>query len=63
MKDVFRELGRRAEKFKQDVNAGAGETADYECMECEEQFAVKPDQCPNCGSEQIPSTETEGESA
>lgn len=63
MRDVFRELGRRAEQFKQDVDAAVGENADYECLECEGRFTVKPEQCPNCGSEQVTPTETGAESA
>ena len=63
MKDMFREFGRRAEQFKQDVDAAAGENSDYECRGCEERFAVKHEQCPDCGSDHITPTETEGESA
>ena len=61
MRDVFRKLGRRTEQFKQDVDTAAAENADYECRECEARFAVKPERCPDCGSEKVKSTETEEE--
>ena len=63
MRDVFREFGRRAEQFKRDVDAAAAENADYECGECEARFAVNPEQCPDCGSEEIAPTETKENSA
>lgn len=53
MREMFRKLGRRAEQFKQDMDAGATENADYECKGCGRRFAVKPEQCPDCGSEEI----------
>jgi rRNA maturation endonuclease Nob1 len=59
MRDVFRELGRRAEQFKQDMDGAAAENADYECKECESRFAVKPEQCPDCGSEETTLAENE----
>ena len=57
MRDVFRELGRRAEQFKRDVDTAAAENADYECRGCEARFTVNPEQCPDCGSEEITPTE------
>ena len=62
MRDMFRKLGRRTEQFKQEMDAGAAENADYEWQECKAQFAVKPDQCPNCGSEEILPRKDEEES-
>jgi rRNA maturation endonuclease Nob1 len=59
MRDVFRKLGRRTERFKRDVDAAAAENADYECIGCEARFTVKPEQCPDCGAEEITPTETE----
>ena len=59
MRDMFRELGRRAEQFKRDMDGAAAESADYECGGCESRFAVKPEQCPDCGSEEITLAETE----
>lgn len=59
MRDVFRKLGRRTEQFKQDVDTAAAEDADYECKGCAARFSVKPEQCPDCGSEEITPTETE----
>ena len=59
MRDVFRKLGRRAEQFKRDMDGAAAENADYKCRGCESRFAVKPEQCPYCGSEEITLAETE----
>ena len=59
MRDMFRKLGRRTEQFKQDVDTAAAENADYECRGCEARFAVKPEQCPDCGAEEITPIETE----
>ena len=59
MRDTFRELGRRAEQFKRDMDAASAENADYECRECEARFAVKPEQCPDCRSAEIAPTKTE----
>ena len=58
---MFRELGRRTEQFKQEIDASTAKNADYECTECEERFAVNPEQCPNCGSEEITPIEAEEE--
>jgi rubrerythrin len=63
MRDVFRKLGRRTEQLKRDVDAAAAENADYECEECAARFAVKPEQCPDCGSKNIIPTETEERAA
>ena len=62
MRDVFKELGRRAEQFKQDMDAASAENADYECKGCEARFAVNPERCPDCGSEEIIPTEIEEKS-
>jgi rubrerythrin len=63
MSDVFRKIGRRAEQFKQNMDAAAVENADYECRECEARFAVNPEQCPDCGSEEIIPTENKERTA
>jgi rRNA maturation endonuclease Nob1 len=63
MRDVFRKLGRRTEQFKQDVDTAAAEDADYECKGCAARFSVKPEQCPDCGSEEITPTEPEERAA
>jgi rRNA maturation endonuclease Nob1 len=63
MRDMFRELGRRAEQFKQDMDGAAAEDADYECKGCAARFSVRPEQCPDCGSEEITPTETEERAA
>jgi rRNA maturation endonuclease Nob1 len=59
MRDVFRKLGRQTEQLKRDVDAAAAENTDYECEGCAARFTVKPEQCPDCGSEEIMPTETE----
>jgi rRNA maturation endonuclease Nob1 len=58
MRDIFRKLGRQTEQFKRNVDAAAVENADYECKGCETRFTVKPEQCSNCGSEEITPSET-----
>ena len=63
MRDIFRKLGRRAERAKRDVDAAAAENADYKCKGCATRFTVKPEQCPDCESEEITPTETEERAA
>ena len=44
----FRGLGRRAERFKQQVVAAADAT--HECADCGASFGRGWDECPECGS-------------
>lgn len=49
---LFRNLGRRAERIKQQVDAAAEEV--YECADCGEQFSADYDECPECGGPVAP---------
>lgn len=46
---IFRELGRRTEQFKQQVDAARD--APHECTDCGEPVAGAVDECPACGGE------------
>ncbi|WP_160133914.1 hypothetical protein [Halococcus salsus] len=59
MRDVFRKLGRQAERFKRNMDGGMEENADYECKACEARFATNRERCPNCGSEAVAPTRNE----
>ena len=62
MRDVFRKLGREAERFKRNMDDGAEENADYGCKECKARFVTNRERCPNCGSEEVVPTKNEEES-
>ena len=49
---LFEKLGRKAERFRQQVEDAADET--YECRGCGEVFAADYDDCPECGGEVEP---------
>lgn len=49
---VFRELGRRMERFKQDVEAAADDPE--RCPECDEPVRVDAEACPACGADVTP---------
>jgi len=48
---IFRDLGRRAERFKRQVESAADAT--HECRSCGEMFEEEVDRCPSCGSEDV----------
>jgi len=48
---LFRTLGRRAERLKQQVVAAADAT--HECAECGASLAGDLERCPECGSEDV----------
>lgn len=54
---LFRDLGRRAERFKQRVQSAAD--ASYECADCGALFEAPGDRCPECGSEDVVAIEDE----
>lgn len=46
---LFRTLGERVERFKQQADAAAEET--YACTDCDATFHAEYDECPECGGE------------
>ena len=48
---LFRDLGKKAERFKQQAEEAARET--YECEICGTQFHADYEQCPECGNDEI----------
>ena len=52
----FERVGRQVEQFKQTAKEAADENADYQCQSCNALFNANNDQCPECGSEEIIST-------
>lgn len=47
---LFRKIGRRVERFKQDVEDAATEDRSPECPECGQPLAEDQTTCPNCGA-------------
>ena len=52
---LFRDLGKKAEKFKQGVTASSEET--YECADCGAEMHADYDECPECGSNEVRAVE------
>lgn len=50
---LFRDLGRRVERFRHDVESAADEEAPLECEACGERVFSEREACPSCGSETI----------
>lgn len=52
---LFREAGRRVERFRKAAEAAAAAEADYRCGACEERvFADEaPDRCPACDADAL----------
>lgn len=48
---LFRDLGRRAERLKQQVQSAAESTR--ECADCGAPLADEPERCPECGSDAV----------
>lgn len=48
---LFRGLGRRAERFRQQVVEAADAT--HACADCEARFGQAWEECPECGSESV----------
>ena len=49
----FNDLGRKAEKLKQQATAASEREATYACADCETLLYTDHDECPECGSEDI----------
>ena len=54
---LFRDLGRKVERFKRDAGEAADEEAAYECVDCGERFHAEREECPECGSEDVEARE------
>jgi len=50
---LFRDVGRRAERLKQQVTDAAREEAVLECEECGKSIFTERTDCPACGSESL----------
>ena len=48
---LFRDLGRRAERIKQQVTSAADAT--HECADCGTLFSEDVERCPECESEDV----------
>ncbi|MFT4889143.1 MAG: hypothetical protein ACI9YT_000052 [Halobacteriales archaeon] len=61
----FRDVGKRVERFKQEVEDVAKDEAEYECSECGELVYADREDCPECGAVAVVARtpETEGEPA
>jgi len=51
---LFRDLGKKAEKLKQQVASSEGT---YQCDDCGAEMHAEYEECPECGSEAIRRTE------
>lgn len=50
---LFRDLGRRVERFRSELESAADEGAPFECEACGERLFAEAEECPSCGSETI----------
>ena len=50
---IFREAGKRVERFKQQAAKASRDEAEYECRECDELVFTDLEECPHCGSESV----------
>lgn len=48
---LFRDLGRRAERLKRQVQSAAD--ASYECEDCGALLEADRERCPECGSDDV----------
>lgn len=54
---LFKNLGKKVEKFKQASESAASEEADYECKDCGERLFADREECPECGGNVGPVSE------
>lgn len=50
---LFRNIGRRVERLKREVDDAAEEAASFECEDCGHRLHADRDECPECGSDDI----------
>lgn len=48
---LFRNLGQKVERFKQEMESASQDT--YGCEDCGEEFSAQYDTCPECGGEVV----------
>jgi rRNA maturation endonuclease Nob1 len=48
---LFRDLGKKAEKFKQQMTESTDAT--YQCEACGAEMNAEYEECPECGSDEI----------
>ena len=58
---LFRDVGRRVERLKNEVTTAADETASYECADCGAAIHADRDTCPECGSERVREREVDSD--
>ena len=46
---LFRDIGKKVEKFKQASESVASEDATHECRDCGERFFADREECSECG--------------
>lgn len=51
---LFRNVGRKVEQLKQQIEDAADEEAKYECMECGKAIYTEREECPDCGAAVTP---------
>jgi len=49
----FRDVGRRVERFKSEVEAVADEQASFACTACGKRFHTDQATCPECGADAV----------
>jgi uncharacterized paraquat-inducible protein A len=49
----FNELGRKAEKLKQQATAASDREATHACTDCEALLYTDHEECPECGSDAV----------
>ena len=50
---LFRDIGRRVERFKSEVESVADEQASHGCSACGERFFTDHETCPECGADAV----------
>jgi len=56
---LFRTLGEKVERFKQQADAAAEET--YACTDCDATFHAEYKSCPECGGDLEPVEDVDGD--